>query len=105
MPHGVTELLAIVLCGAGGLMLGHALVFPGRLTRRENLGKRGREAGIFVLGAILMLFVAALIEGFFRQLVHNIGVRYGLAIVTSAFWIGYFGFVGRQNTARTRGAP
>ncbi len=95
LPHGVTELFAIVLCGAGGLILGHGLVFPGRSTRRENLGRRGREAATLVLGAVCMLFIAALIEGFFRQLVHDMAIRYGLAIGTTLFWIYYFGFLGR----------
>jgi len=26
LPHGVTELLAVILCGAGGFMLAHAIV-------------------------------------------------------------------------------
>ena len=45
LPHGVTELLAVVLCGAAGLVLADALLFPGRHSRRENLALRGREAG------------------------------------------------------------
>lgn len=96
LPHGVTELLAIVLCGGAGLVLANSLVFPGRYKRLQNLGKRGREAGVVVLGAVIMLFVAGLIEGIFRQTVQSMAIRYTVAISTAAFWIYYFGFVGRR---------
>ena len=68
LPHGITEMLAVVLCGAAGLELGRALLFPGRRTRMEELAERGREAGLIVVGAVALFLVAALIEGFFRQL-------------------------------------
>ena len=44
MIHGVTELLAIVLCGAAGLMLGDAIAFPGAQSRLANLAQHGRRA-------------------------------------------------------------
>jgi len=90
LPHGVTEMLAICLCGAAGLSLAYALLFPGRHTRLANLGIRGREAAAVVAGAIALLFVAALIEGFFRQLVTSQLVRLLLALSTTAFWLWYF---------------
>ena len=96
LPHGVTELSAVVLCGGAGLILAQAIVFPGRSTRLRNLADRGREAGIVVLGAVLMFFIAGLIEGFFRQMVQDVSVRYGLATLTALCWLGYFGFVGRR---------
>src|SRR5436305_6370748 len=43
LPHGVTELTAVCLCGAAGMAIGSALVFPGRHTRLRNLALRGRE--------------------------------------------------------------
>ncbi len=95
LPHGVTELLAVVLCGAGGLALGQALLFPGRHTRLGNLARRGREAAVIVMGAVVMLFFAGLIEGVFRQTVQHDGARYLMALATALLWAAYFGRVGR----------
>jgi len=96
LPHGVTELLAAILCGAAGLLLAHGLVFPGARTRLDSLRERGRAASAIVLGAVLMLLVAGLLEGLFRQLVTSVPVRYGVASATAAWWSFYFGFVGRR---------
>jgi len=96
LPHGVTELTAVALCGAAGLILAQCIIFPGRHTRRENLAIRGRVAGQIVLGAVVMFLVAGLIEGIFRQTVHDIGIRYGVAFLTLVFWVLYFGLVGRR---------
>ena len=46
-----------------------------------------------------MLFLAALLEGYFRQLVQAVPVRYGVALATAAFWALYFGFAGRGGEA------
>lgn len=88
-PHGVTEILAVLLCSAAGLAIAQSLIFPGRLARMRNLALRGREAGVLVLGAVLMFLVAGLLEGFFRQLVHSVPVRWFVAAGTAAFWIWY----------------
>jgi uncharacterized membrane protein SpoIIM required for sporulation len=96
LPHGITELFAIVLCGAGGLVLGQAVVFPGRHTRLQNLAIRGREAGVLMLGAVALLLVAGLIEGIFRQVVQDVTVRYAVATGTAALWLWYFTRAGRS---------
>ncbi len=95
MPHGVTEIGALLLCGAAGLAIGQALVFPGRMTRLDNLAMRGRATAPVVIGAVGMLFIAALIEGFFRQLVTDIEVRYTVIFVTTLVWASYFTLAGR----------
>lgn len=64
LPHGVIELTAITIAGGAGLWLGSALILPGRLTRREALQRRGREAVSLLGGTTLLLLVAGLIEGF-----------------------------------------
>ncbi|HWU90061.1 MAG TPA: stage II sporulation protein M [Kofleriaceae bacterium] len=102
LPHGVTELLAVLLCGAAGFLLAHGLVFPGAQPRIDSLRERGREAATIVVCAVLMLFAAGLIEGIFRQVVTSIAVRYAVATLTAAWWIYYFGFVGRRRDALER---
>jgi uncharacterized membrane protein SpoIIM required for sporulation len=86
LPHGVTELFAVVLCGAGGIVLGQALVFPGRYDRLQSLAIRGREAAVMAVGAVGLFFVAALVEGIFRQLVHSVPIRYGVAAAFAVLW-------------------
>ena len=44
----------------------------GRHRRRDNLAIMGRDAGQIVLGAVVMFFIAGLIEGIFRQTVQSI---------------------------------
>ena len=94
--HGTTELLAIVLCGGGGLVLAAAIIFPDRETRLESLARRGRAAGTLIMGAVLMLFVAGLLEGFARQLVTDITTRYLIGGIMLAFWLTYFTLGGRE---------
>jgi len=95
LPHGVTELLAVVLCGGAGVVLARSILFPGRYGRIEMLARSGREAGMIVVGAVGMLFIAGIIEGVFRQVVHDVSVRYTVAVASALLWTGYFALVGR----------
>jgi uncharacterized membrane protein SpoIIM required for sporulation len=99
LPHGVTEIGALCLCGAAGMVLGTAIVFPGRHTRLRNLALHGREVALLAMGAVAMLFFAGLIEGFFRQMVQDVGVRWLVAAVTLVFWSVYFTRAGRETQA------
>jgi uncharacterized membrane protein SpoIIM required for sporulation len=96
LPHGVTELLAVVLCGAAGLALGQALVFPGPEERLRALAVRGRDAAAIATGAVGLFFVAGLVEGVFRQLVHAVPVRYAVAGAFAALWTSYLARSGRE---------
>lgn len=97
LPHGVTELLAVCVCGGAGFVLGQAVVFPGRFSRLTNLARHGREAAGLVLGAVAMFFVAALLEGYFRQLVVHEVPRLSMVFATGAFWWWYFTRLGRRS--------
>ncbi len=94
--HGVTELLAIILCGAGGLALGGALAFPGAHSRLANLASIGRVAAQVVIGAVALLLLAGLLEGLGRQLITDTSLRYAIAATTAVGWCLYFGFTGRN---------
>jgi uncharacterized membrane protein SpoIIM required for sporulation len=95
LPHGITELSAVAMCGGAGLVLASAITFPGRHGRVESLARRGREAGVIAIGAVGMFFVAALIEGIFRQTVHHVAVRYAVALLSLLAWAWYFVRAGR----------
>lgn len=96
LPHGVTEMLAVVLCGMSGLVFGASIVFPSEGSRLTTLARRGREAGLAVLGAVGMLLIAAAIEGVFRQLVHDVNARWAVSIASASGWVLYFLWVGRE---------
>jgi uncharacterized membrane protein SpoIIM required for sporulation len=66
--HGPFELTAIVISGAAGLMLGYGLLAPGRESRSASLQRAAREAVPLVLGAALMLLVAAFVEAFWSSI-------------------------------------
>ena len=88
--HGVTEIGALILTGAGGLVIAEKVLFPGRYGRLDNLTRNGTAAAALAGGAVLMLFVAGLIEGGLRQLVSDTSARLAIGLVTSVFWVGYF---------------
>jgi uncharacterized membrane protein SpoIIM required for sporulation len=90
MIHGVTELFAITLAGAAGLSMGWAVTFPGERTRVEAAGHAGRRGAVVMGGVVVMLFAAALLEGFARQLVRVDLARYAIAGLTAVLWGGYF---------------
>jgi uncharacterized membrane protein SpoIIM required for sporulation len=93
--HGTTELFAIVLAGAAGIRIGWAVAFPGRATRIEAMAAAGKLAGTVMLGVVVMLFVAALLEGFVRQLVTLEAARFAIGGTALLGWLGYFYLPGR----------
>ena len=93
--HGTTELAAIVLCGGAGFHLAGAMINPGRRTRLAALRDRGRTATTLVIGAVFMLFVAALLEGLGRQLITDTTARMAIGCTMLVLWLAYFAFSGR----------
>jgi uncharacterized membrane protein SpoIIM required for sporulation len=98
-PHGVPEIFAIVLCGAGGLLSAKALVFPGRLSRLENLAREGRDAGALVLGAIALLLLAGFLEGVIRQTVLDPYARTTIAVGVAIGVLAWVLLAGRREPA------
>ncbi|MDP7035086.1 MAG: stage II sporulation protein M [Planctomycetota bacterium] len=96
VPHGVTEIGALCLFGAAGFVLGYSLLVPGSHTRLENLARNGRDVASIAIGGVMMLFLAALLEGFFRQWVQSVPLRCGVAFATFLFWAFYFRRMGRE---------
>jgi uncharacterized membrane protein SpoIIM required for sporulation len=97
--HGVTELGAIVIFSAAGLKLGQLILFPGRHSRADALAIHGAAIGEAAVGGVLMLLVAAVLEGVFRETVANTDQRLIIAFVSFLFWTLYFTFVGRVPAA------
>ena len=88
--HGTTELFAAALSGAAGLRIGTAVVFPGARGRLQAASDAGRTAGKVMVGVIIMLFAAGLLEGFGRQLITDTMLRYAIGSLMLLFWIAYY---------------
>jgi uncharacterized membrane protein SpoIIM required for sporulation len=88
--HGVTELFAITLAGAAGFRIGWTLAFPGQASRLDALTEAGSTAATVMVGVVVMLGVAGLLEGFARQLITSTPIRYTVAAATATVWLIYF---------------
>ncbi|NEQ75169.1 MAG: stage II sporulation protein M [Okeania sp. SIO2C9] len=64
-PHGALELPAIFLAGGAGLLIARAILFPGKYARIDALKFYGFQAAQLVLGVVVLLVIAGIIEGFF----------------------------------------
>ena len=89
LPHGVIELAAIFLSGGGGLLIGRAMIAPGRYRRRDALIPAARRAMRLVPGIVVMLVVGGLIEGFFTPLGIHALWKLGFAGLTLAALVVY----------------
>jgi len=64
-PHGVPELSGIIVAGSTGLLLGYAVINPGRRRRSDALKAVGKDAIVLLATSVVLMFIAAPIEGFF----------------------------------------
>jgi len=91
LPHGIPEIFAILLCGMAGLMIGGALIHPGKFKRGYLLRERGKDAIVIVLGTIPFFLLAAFIEAFLRQSYATTIYRLLVALVLVVLISLYFG--------------
>lgn len=94
VPHGVTELSGLVLSGAGGLAMGWALIAPGRRSRGDALREAGRDAVVLLATSVVLMLIAAPIEGFFSfnprvPAWAKAGLALASALGWALFWMGY----------------
>jgi uncharacterized membrane protein SpoIIM required for sporulation len=92
--HGAFELTAIVISGASGLMLAHAVIAPGNRKRVQALKHIALDALRLITGAGIMFFIAAFIEAFWSSSSAAIFVKYIIAAILWLFVIAYFVFAG-----------
>lgn len=98
VTHAAFELTAIVLAGAAGLRVGHALVSPGRQSRRQALVAASRQAVVLLYGVTAMLVVAAAVEAFWSSASWlPLSVKYGVAALC---WIGVLAYLSLQGRHR-----
>ncbi len=95
LPHGVIELTAIVLAGAAGLLLGGALVVPGRMTRVDALRTRGPTVAGLLGGSLFLLLIAGLIEGYVSPSELPTAVKLGFSGIVAGILFLYLATAGR----------
>jgi uncharacterized membrane protein SpoIIM required for sporulation len=100
LTHGVLELTAICISGGSGLLVGWAILAPGRLSRKEALRRAAVDAFGLFAGACAMLVVAGVIEAFVTPHFPR-GVRWSVAGASALFLIVYFGLAGRNGRETT----
>ena len=100
VTHSAFELTAIVLSGAAGLKLGHAVLAPGRLTRTQALMRAARDTSPVVFCFFVMLIIAAALEAFWSSAGWIApGVKYAVGGGCWALVFAYLGLQGRGHAA------
>jgi uncharacterized membrane protein SpoIIM required for sporulation len=95
-PHGVIELSVIFLAGGSGLMMGHALLSPGLLRRRDALVVAARKAVRLIFGCVPLLVIAGTIEGFVSPSALPAWAKFGVGGLTGLLLYGYLLLAGRR---------
>jgi uncharacterized membrane protein SpoIIM required for sporulation len=94
--HGVVELSCIFFCGGAGMMIGHAIIAPGDLTRGASIKNKGLEAVRIVVGCACFLVVAGIIEGFLSPADIPAAFKFATGIGTGIAMYSYLLLVGRR---------
>lgn len=88
--HGTTEIFAILIAGAAGFRIGAAIAFPGRAARMDAAVAAGRLAATAMIGVVVMLLVAGMLEGIGRQVVRVDDLRALIGGAMLLGWLAYF---------------
>jgi uncharacterized membrane protein SpoIIM required for sporulation len=97
VTHAAFELTAIVLSGAAGLRLGHALLAPGRYTRLQSLVRAAKESAVIIYGVMAMLLIAAALEAFWSSAKWMPPMmKYGVAAICWIAVLSYLTLQGRS---------
>jgi uncharacterized membrane protein SpoIIM required for sporulation len=88
--HGVLELTAVFISGGAGLVLGKALLFPGRYRRVDALRLVATDAACLFAGCIPLLLLAGSIEGFVSPRTDlSPNIKYWISLATACFLVFY----------------
>ena len=98
--HGTTELFAILLAGGAGLHIGRSMAFPGDRPVLRAAAEAGRRSAQVMAGVVLMLVIAAMLEGYARQLIDDTAGRFAVGGFMLVFWLAYFFAFGSDKSER-----
>lgn len=101
LPHGSTELPAIMLAGQAGLVLGHTL-FAAKtgLTLSERLSRIRNDLATLIGGVAVLLIWAGIVESFFSQyhepiLPYSVKIAFGVLQIIGLLW--FLTFCGKRS--------
>lgn len=102
LPHGSTEIPAILIAGQASFVLASALIGWGRpLTLRQRLREIAPDLTTLIGAIILLLIMAGLVESFFSQY-HEPLIPYSFKIIFGTIQLMlltfYLSFAGRSRT-------
>ena len=81
--HSAFELTALVISGMSGMLIGLALISPGRRARADALKQQAQIAVRLVIGAGIMTLLAAFIEAYWSSSNLNVYLKYSVGVF---FW-------------------
>ncbi|MFT5431873.1 MAG: putative membrane protein SpoIIM required for sporulation, partial [Myxococcota bacterium] len=99
--HGPFELTAIVISGAAGLRLGHALIETKGRTRLGSVRAITGDLVTLVLGAGAMLVIAAILEGYWSPSGLAPPIKWSVGLGFSVLVTLWLGFAGRTRSPVT----
>jgi uncharacterized membrane protein SpoIIM required for sporulation len=105
IAHGVLELSIVITQGAGGLMMGWALISPGNRKRTDALVIAGRRAFTLLLGLAPLLVIAGTIEGNISPSDAPFALKVFIGVSTGALLYSYLLLTGRPRLRESEKRP
>lgn len=103
--HGPFEIIAIFVSGGAGLQMGYALVATDGLTRFGSLRRYARDITAQVVGAAVMLGIAAALEAFWSPSSAPHEVKWAVGGLNLLLVVGFLTFAGRGSQKAATGSP
>ena len=103
--HGLLEISAIIISGAGGFVLANALLNPGSYSRSDALAQQGRSAVRMAVACVPALVTAGCIEAFISPSHFPVWFKAAVGLTLGlSFWL-YLLLTGKGGDAGSPASP